>query len=131
MDISWTAMKFIKYAHVLSTPDIIDHRIVKCKMNLSFLCNKKYKNSILRLIVNLLPDRAVIDTYQRATENNLQPLPNDDVEANEILHHIKPAVNEVSENVIGKKSTNTDRDCITPETLVQIQQNIKFASSLV
>ena len=126
MDISWTAMKFIKYTHVLSTPDIIDHRIVKCKMNLSFLCNKKYKNSILRLIVNLLPDRAVIDTYQRATENNLQPLPNDDVEANEILHHIKPAVNEVSENVIGKKSTNTDRDCITPETLVQIQQKHKI-----
>ena len=124
-------MKFIKYAHVLSTPDIIDHRIVKCKMNLSFLCNKKYKNSILRLIVNLLPDRAVIDTYQRATENNLQPLPNDDVEANEILHHIKPGVNEVSENVLGKKPTNTDRDWITPETLVQIQQKHEIRKQFV
>ena len=119
-------MKFIKYAHVLSTPDIIDHRIVKCKMNLSFLCNKKYKNSILRICTKLLSDCAVLDTYQRAIESNLPPLPNDDVEANEILHHIKPAVNEVSENVIGKKSTNTDRDCITPETLVQIQQKHKI-----
>ena len=83
------AMKFIKDAHVLSALDISDHRLVRCKMNLSFLCNKKYKNKILRFNTNLLSDCAVLDTYQRAIENNLPHLPNDDVEANEILHHIK------------------------------------------
>ena len=66
-------------------------------------------------------DHAVLDTYQRAIENNLPPLPNDDVEANEILHRIKSAVNEVSENVLGKKPLNTDRDWITTETLIQMQ----------
>ena len=70
----------------------------------------------------MLSDRAVLNTYQRAIENNLSPLPNDDVEANEILHHIKSAVNEVSENVLGKKPINTDWDWITPETLAQMQQ---------
>ena len=63
-------------------------------MNFSFLCNKKYKNNTLRFNTNLLCDRAMLDTYQRAIENNLPPLPNDDVEANEILPHIKSAVNE-------------------------------------
>ena len=115
-------MKFIKDAHVLSTPDISDHRLVRCKMNFSFLCYKKHKNIILGFNTNLSSDCAVLDTYQRAIENSLPPLPNDDVEANEILHHIKSAVNEVSDNVLGKKPTNTDRDWITPETLVQIQQ---------
>ena len=70
----------------------------------------------------MLSDRAVLDTYQRAIENNLPPLPNDDVEANEILPHVKSAVNEVSENVLGKKPINTNRDWITPENLVQVQQ---------
>ena len=91
-------------------------------MNFSFLCNKKYKIKILRFSTNLFSDRAVLDTYQHAMENNLPPLPNDDIEANEILHYIKSTVNEVSENVLGKKSTNTDIDWITPETLVEIQQ---------
>ena len=63
-------------------------------MNFSFLCNKKYKNNTLRFNTNLLSDRAMLDTYQRAVENNLAPLPNDDVEANEILPQIKSAVNE-------------------------------------
>ena len=76
----------------------------------------------MRFNTNLLSNRAVLDTYQRAIENNLPPLPNDDVEANEILHHIKSAVNEVSENGLGKKPINTDRDWITTETLIQIQQ---------
>ena len=40
------AIKFIKDAHVLSTPDISDHRLVRCKMNFFFLCNKKYRNNI-------------------------------------------------------------------------------------
>ena len=101
------AMKFIK--DVLSTRGISDHRLVRCRMIFSFLCNKKYKNKVLRFSTNLLSDRAVLDTYQRAIENNLPPLSNDDVEANEILHHIKSAVNEVSENVLGKKPTNTER----------------------
>ena len=70
----------------------------------------------------LLSDWAILDTYQRAIENNLPPLPHDDVEANEILHHIKSAVNEVSENVLSKKPTNNDRAWIKPETIVQIQQ---------
>ena len=100
-------MKFIK--DVLSTRGISDHRLVRCRMNFSFLCNKKYKNKVLQFSTNLLSDRAVLDTYQRAIENNLPPLSNDDVEANEILHHIKSAVNEVSENVLGKKPTNTER----------------------
>ena len=91
-------------------------------MNFSFLCNTKYKNNILRFNTNLLSGRAVLDTYQRAIEINLPPLPNNDAEANEILHRIKSEVNEVSENVFGKKPTNTDREWITPETLVQIQQ---------
>ena len=91
-------------------------------MNFSFLCNKKYKITILCFSTNLFSDRAVLDTYQHAIENNLPPLPNDDIEANEILHYIKSTVNEVSENVLGKKSTNTDIDWITPETLVEIQQ---------
>ena len=30
------AMKFIKDAHVLSTPDVSDHILVRCKMNFSF-----------------------------------------------------------------------------------------------
>ena len=34
------AMQFIRDAHVLSTPDMSDHRLVRCKMNFSFLCNK-------------------------------------------------------------------------------------------
>ena len=93
--------------------------IVRCNMNFSFLCNKKYKNNILQFNTNLL---SVLDTYQGAIENNLPSLPNDDVEAKEIFHHIKSAVNEVSENVLGKKPTNTGRDWMTPETLVQIQQ---------
>ena len=91
-------------------------------MNFSFLCNKKYKNNILCFNTNLLSDRAVLGTYQRAIENNLPLLPNDDVEANEILHRIKSAVNEASKNMLGKKPTNTDRHWITPETLVHIQQ---------
>ena len=57
----------------------------------------------------MLSDRTVLDSSQHAIENNLPPLPNDDVEANEILQHIKSAVNEVSENVLGKKPTNTER----------------------
>ena len=116
------AMKFIKDAHVLSTPDISNHRLVRCKMNFSFLCNKKYKNNILRFTTNLLSDNAALDAYQRAIENKLPPLPNDDVEANEIFHHIKSAVNEASKNVLGKKPINTERDWITPETLAQIHQ---------
>ena len=119
-------MKFIKDAHVLSTPDISDHRLVRCKMNFSFLCNKKYKNNILSFNTNLLPDRAALNTCQYALANNLPPLPNDDVEANEILHNMKSAVNEVSENVLDKKPTNTDRDGIKPETLVQIRQKHKI-----
>ena len=103
-------MKFIKDAHVLSTPNISDHRLVRCKINFSFLCNKKYKNNILCFNTNLLPDHAILDAYQRATENNLSHLPNYDVEANEIFHHIKSAVNEPSKNVLGKKPTNTERD---------------------
>ena len=71
-------MKFIKDVHVLSTPDISDHRLVRCKMSFSFLCNKKYKNNILRFNTNLLFDHAVLDAYQRAIENNLPLLPNDD-----------------------------------------------------
>ena len=71
-------------------------------------------------------DCTVLDTYQHAIENNLPPLPNDGVEANEILHHIKFAANEVSENALGKKPTNTDRDWITPESLVQVQQKHKI-----
>ena len=116
------AMKFIKDAHLLSIPDISDHRLVRCKMSFSFLCNKKYKNNISRFNANLLSDHAVLDAYQRAKENNLPLLPNDDVEANEIFHHIKSAVNEASKNVLGKKPTNTERDWITPETLAQIHQ---------
>ena len=116
------AMKFIKDAHVLSTPDISDHRLVRCKMNFSFLCNKKYQNNILRFSTNLLSNHAVVDTYQRAIENNLPPLPNNDVEANEIFHHIKSAVNESSKNVLVKKPTKTERDWITPENLAQIHQ---------
>ena len=95
-------------AHVLSASDISDHKLVSCKMNFSFLYNTKYKKNTLSFNTNLLSDRAVLNTYQRAIENNLSPLPNDDVEANEILHHIKSAVNEVSENVLGKKPINTD-----------------------
>ena len=95
-------IKFIKDAYVLSTPYISDPRLVRCKMNFSFLCNKKYKKNTLRFNTNLLSDRAMLDTYQRAIENNLPPLPNDDVEANEILPHVKSAVNEVSENVLGR-----------------------------
>ena len=38
-----TVKKFIKDAHVLSTPDISDHRLVRCKMNFSFSCIKKLK----------------------------------------------------------------------------------------
>ena len=95
-------------AHVLSAPDISDHKLVSCKMNFTFLYNTKYKKNTLSFNTNLLSDRAVLNTYQRAIENNLSPLPNDDVEANEILHHIKSAVNEVSENVLGKKPINTD-----------------------
>ena len=68
-----------------------------------------------------MSDCAVLDTYQRAIENSLQPS-SDDVEANEILHHIKSEVNEVWENVLGKKPTDTDRDWIIPETLVQIHE---------
>ena len=64
-------MKFIKDVHVLSTPDIGDHRLVRC--------NKKYKNNVSRFNTNLLSDRAVLDTYQCAIENNLPPLPNDGV----------------------------------------------------
>ena len=119
-------MKFIKDAHVLSTPDISDHRLVRCKMNFSFLYNKKYKNNILRFNTNLLSDHAVLNTYQRALENNLPPLPNDDVAANEIFHHIKSAVNEAPKNVLGKKPTNTERDWITPETLAQIHQKLEI-----
>ena len=115
-------MKFIKDVHVLSTPDISDQRLVRCKMNFSFLCNKKYKNNILSFNKNLLSDHAVLDAYQRAIENKLLPLPNDDVEANEILHHIKSAASEASKNVLGKKPTNTERNWITPETLAQIHQ---------
>ena len=74
----------------------------------------------------MLSDRTVLDSSQHVIENNLPPLPNDDVEANEILQHIKSAVNEVSENVLGKKPTNTDRGWITPETLVQTQQKHKI-----
>ena len=69
--------------------------------------------------------RAILDTYQLAIENSLQPS-SDDVEANEILHHIKSEVNEVSENVLGKKPTDTDRDWITPKTLVQIQEKYEI-----
>ena len=36
------AIKLITDGYVLSTPDISDHRLVRCKMNFSFLCNKKY-----------------------------------------------------------------------------------------
>ena len=61
-------------------------------MNFSFLRNKKYKNNILQFNTNLL---SVLDTYQGTIENNLPSLPNDDVEAKEIFHHIKSAVNEV------------------------------------
>ena len=115
-------MKFIKDAHVLSTPDISDHRLVRCKMKFSFLCNKKYKNNILHFSTNLLSDYAILDAYQRAIENNLPHLPNDDVKANEILHHIKSPVNEASKNVLGKKPINTEKDWITPETPAQIHQ---------
>ena len=114
--------KCIRDAHVLSTPGISGHRLVRCKRNFSYLDNKIYKNNILRFNGNLLPDPAVLDTYQGAIENNLPPLPNEDAEANEILHHIRSAVNEVSENVLGNKFGSTDRDWITPEALVQIQQ---------
>ena len=69
-----------------------------------------------------MSDHAVLDAFQRAIENNLTPLPNDDIEANEIFHHIKSAVNEASKNVLGKKPTNPERDWITPETLAQIHQ---------
>ena len=69
--------------------------------------------------------RAILDTYQLAIENSLQPS-SDDVEANEILHHIKSEVNEVSENVLGKKPTDTDRDWITPKNLVQIQEKYEI-----
>ena len=51
-----------------------------------------------------MSDSAVLDTYQCTIENNLPPLPNDNVEANEILYHIKSAVNEVSEDVVGTKT---------------------------
>ena len=123
---------FVKDTHVLFTPDISDHRLVRCKMNFLFLCNKKkYKNSILRFNTNLLSDLAVLDTYQGAIENNLPPLPNNHAEAKEILHHIKSAFNEVSENVFGEKPTNTERDWITLETFIQNTKNKKFASSLV
>ena len=119
-------MTFSRDAHVLSTPDISGHRLFRCKMNFSFLGNKKYKNNILCFNANLLPDRAVLDTYQRAIENNLPPWPNEDVKANEILNHIRSAVDEVSENVLGNKCTNTDRDWLTPEAIVQIQQKHGF-----
>ena len=60
-------------------------------MNFSFLSNKKYENNIFCFNTNLLPDHAILNAYQSAIENNLSPLPNDDVEANENFHHIKSA----------------------------------------
>ena len=69
-----------------------------------------------------MSDHAVLDAYKRAMENNLPPLPNDDVQVNEIFHRIKSAVNEASENILGKKPTNTEKAWITPETLAQIHQ---------
>ena len=79
----------------------------------------------------MLSDLAVLDTYQGAIENNLPPLPNNHAEGKEILHHIKSAFNEVSENVFGEKPTNIERDWITLETFIQNTKNKKFASSLV
>ena len=120
------AMKFIKDAHVLSTPDISDRRLVRCKMIFQFLCNKRYKNNILHFNSNLLSDRVVLDTYQHAVEDILPLSPNEDVEVNKIHHHNKSAVNEVQEIALGKKPKNTARDWITPQTLVQIQQKHKI-----
>ena len=37
------AMQLIRDAHVLSTPDMSDHRLVRCKMNFPFLCSKNTK----------------------------------------------------------------------------------------
>ena len=75
-------------------------------MNFLFLRIKKYKIIFYASAqsTNLLSDSAVLDTNQCTIENNLPPLPNDNVEANEILHHIKSAVNEVSEDVVGTKT---------------------------
>ena len=49
---------------------------------------------------------------------------------NQMKFFITSSLQSVSENVLAKKPTNTDRDWITPETLVQIQQKTRNSQAV-
>lgn len=115
------ALKFIKDSRIVSKPDISDHRLVRCKMTFSFLCQKKFKSKNVRYNIKLLEEETILNNYQNELKNHLPTAPNTNEGAKEILQRITSAITKTSAIVLGKPP-KINKEWITPETVAKIKE---------
>jgi len=115
------ALKFIKDSCVISKPDISDHRLVRCKMNFSFVCQKKFSSKNVRYNIKLLSDENTIINYQNELKNHLPPTPNVNNDAEELLQHITNSITKTSTLVLGRPP-KIHKEWITLETVAKIKE---------
>ena len=112
-----TAKKHITDTHVISTPDISDHRLVRCKIKLRFLKRDgAMKHKIPRFDIGKLHNPVTANSFN---ENVTSLLKNDITlltDSQDIMNNIEYALITSSEQILGKQPLNDVNNWITDAT---------------
>ena len=101
-------------AGVLSTPDISDHRLVRCKAVIQFLHRKSAPVKTARYDDSRLNDPTIAKSFSEQVTENLE---NASTENSQVLmNHIENALKKAANNVLGKTAPSVRNDWITDST---------------
>ena len=108
-------------AHVLSNPDISDHRPVRCKMKLSLVKRNKTSSPNKRFDLTKLENSETCQLFQQTIQTSLEQYnPEDD--AQKLMNAIEKSVVDASTTVLGKRVTPDSKTWISETTKHAIEQ---------